>query len=559
MDRFSEINLKSAMENEIYESSYRNKRHFSFGKNWQEFLQHVDTSRIEEAERSLVDFLGGREALTGKTFIDIGCGSGLFSLAAIRLGAKRVVSIDVDDFSLACAEHLSATIGQPKNWEIRKASALDPTLSKELGTFDIVYSWGVLHHCGDMYQAFRNIIPLVGSSGHLYIALYNENRRLLEGTSSFWVSFKRWYNQQPLVIKRLADALYTAYYVIGLAFNWVNPITYISRYRSLRGMSFMTDIRDWLGGHPYEYATVSQIREYFEIKGFRLTKSNPARSIGCNEFLFEPAAITPSPAAPEVSILTSVHNGAKTLDRCLESLRQQTFQGFAVVAVNDASTDATEEILKKWQTIFGSNRFHIITNSENLGLTLSLNRGLEEIHSEFTARIDADDWWEPTKIESQLSRLHDRDEIGVLGCNYENHRDTRSSTSCLPLTDAAIRSSILRRNPFAHSCVIFRTALVKKLGSYDPGARYGQDYELWLRLLPYTRFANLETVLCHRSVERGISATRQREQMRQGMKTQIRYIRKYRWPFYSYLYLTELFILSLIPDPIRKLKQRFIP
>lgn len=274
------------MENEIYESSYKNKNHFSFGKNWQDFLQHVDASRIEEAERSLIEFLGGQEAIAGKTFIDIGCGSGLFSLAAVRLGAKRVVSIDVDEFSLACAKHLSETIGQPKNWEIRKGSALDPTLSKQLGIFDIVYSWGVLHHSGDMYQALRNVIPLCGVSGRLYIAIYNENHRLLEGTSSFWVSFKRWYNQRSLPIKRFADAIYTTYYVIGLLFNWINPIRYINHYRSLRGMSFMTDIRDWLGGYPYEYASVEKIVTSFKEQGFECTKINPARSIGCNEFLF---------------------------------------------------------------------------------------------------------------------------------------------------------------------------------------------------------------------------------------------------------------------------------
>jgi glycosyltransferase involved in cell wall biosynthesis len=254
-----------------------------------------------------------------------------------------------------------------------------------------------------------------------------------------------------------------------------------------------------------------------------------------------------------------VHNGADTLERSLESLKQQTVREFNIIAINDASTDTTGEILRKWQIIIGADRFRIITNPENLGLTHSLNLGLEIIHTVFTARIDADDWWESTKLESQLARLHDRDEIGVLGCNYENHRDSRKTVSHLPLTDATIRSGIIRRNPFAHSCVIFRTALIKKLGGYDAGTRYGQDYELWLRLLPHTRFANLETVLCHRSVERGISATRQREQMRQGMKTQVRYIRKYHWPLYFYLYLTELFILSLIPDPVRKLKQRFIP
>lgn len=274
------------MQNELYEQSYRNKRHFSFGKNWQGFLRSLNTERIENAKKSLSDFLDGTESIAGKTFVDIGCGSGLFSLAANRLGAQRIVSIDIDDFSLSCVKHLHKKEGSPKNWEIISGSALDEKFLENLGIFDIVYSWGVLHHTGDMYRALENVIALTHPKSKLYIALYNDNQRILEGSSKFWVKAKRLYNRSSSLEKRLFEVIYTVYYVIGLAANFVNPISYIRNYQSLRGMNFMTDIKDWLGGYPYEYATTEEIVEFFAKKGFDCEKTVPARSIGCNEFLF---------------------------------------------------------------------------------------------------------------------------------------------------------------------------------------------------------------------------------------------------------------------------------
>lgn len=275
------------MNNELYEDSYENQNHFSFGKNWQNFLKTLNNEKIKEAKKSLTDFLGGEENIKGKTFVDIGCGSGLFSLAALRLGASRIVSVDIDNASVACVKYLYKKEGAPKQWDIQTGSALNKEFINTLGAFDIVYSWGVLHHTGNMYQALENVTSLVNNKGNLYIALYNDNQRIMEGSSSFWLSVKKLYNLSPWLVKKVMETIYTAYYITGLILNGKNPITYIQNYQSLRGMNFMTDIKDWLGGYPYEYASIEKIVSFYDNLGFRCNKTNPARSIGCNEFLIK--------------------------------------------------------------------------------------------------------------------------------------------------------------------------------------------------------------------------------------------------------------------------------
>lgn len=271
---------------DLYENSYQNSKHFSFGKNWQLFLESLNSERINNAKKSLFNFLG-KDNIKGRTFVDIGCGSGLFSLAAYKLGVKRIVSIDIDEFSLSCVSQLNKSEGDPKNWEIKKGSALDIEFIENLGKFDIVYSWGVLHHTGDMYLALKNITNLVNKNGKIYIAIYNDNQIALEGTSEFWVKLKKYYNHSNNFVKNKIEYLYIFYYIVGLMVGGKNPIKYIQNYKTLRGMNYWTDVKDWLGGYPYEYATTMQIIDYFGALGFKCTKLNPARSIGCNEYLFE--------------------------------------------------------------------------------------------------------------------------------------------------------------------------------------------------------------------------------------------------------------------------------
>lgn len=259
---------------------------------------------------------------------------------------------------------------------------------------------------------------------------------------------------------------------------------------------------------------------------------------------------------PHVSILLSVHNGAHTLHRCLTSIYEQTFQDFEIVCVNDGSTDATAEILDTWQVTFGSEKMRILTNESSIGLTRSLNRGLDIIAGTYTARIDADDFWHKEKLEKQAYFLKTHPDYGIIGCNYTNVSSDRQVNISLKETDAEIRQSIIKRNPFAHSCVIFRTELIRTLGKYNEHIRYGQDYDLWLRCLPKTKFYNLPEFLCTRSIDQGISLEKQREQMWQSIKTQVKYIRKYHYSFANYFFLLEPLIVIMSPTCIKNVKRK---
>lgn len=127
------------------------KNRFTFGKNWARFLKVLNEDRIWQAEESLKNMLQ-TNTLQGLSFLDAGSGSGLFSLAAARLGAARIHSFDYDPQSVACTAELRRRFF-PKHpaWTIEQGSVLDKEYLAGLGKYDVVYSWGVLHHTGAMW------------------------------------------------------------------------------------------------------------------------------------------------------------------------------------------------------------------------------------------------------------------------------------------------------------------------------------------------------------------------------------------------------------------------
>ena len=169
---------------------------FQFGENWAQFLKLLDDERIRSAEQSLIDMVG-LDSLDGKTFVDVGSGSGLFSLAARRLGAK-VTSFDYDPRSVACTAELKRRFcPNDRRWSVEQGSALDREYLAGLGKFDVVYSWGVLHHTGAMWDALANVVDLVSPRGQLFIAIYNDQGR----ASRFWKRVKHAFVIAPAPLK----------------------------------------------------------------------------------------------------------------------------------------------------------------------------------------------------------------------------------------------------------------------------------------------------------------------------------------------------------------------
>ncbi len=254
---------------------------FEFGRNWNAFLSTLNEQRIEEAEKSLREMLEVKD-LRGKRFLDIGSGSGLFSLAARRLGAE-VRCFDYDPFSVACTQQLkSRYFPDDSGWIIEQGSALDTEYLKSLGKFDVVYSWGVLHHTGDMWQALANAAGLVDEKGLLFIAIYNR----CKFASKFWWRIKKTYCS-GVIGKIFVCGIFIPYFFLkGCAESVVNRENVFSQYKKYRGMSIYYDWIDWLGGFPYEYANVEEIFSFFKAKGFTLKNIKSTNSPSNNQFVF---------------------------------------------------------------------------------------------------------------------------------------------------------------------------------------------------------------------------------------------------------------------------------
>jgi 2-polyprenyl-6-hydroxyphenyl methylase/3-demethylubiquinone-9 3-methyltransferase len=261
---------------------------FEFGENWRRFLKLLDERRIANAEQSLRKMLEVDD-LEGRTFLDIGSGSGLFSLAARRLGA-RVCSFDYDPQSVACTRELKRRFfDNDQSWQVLTGSALDQAFVSSLGTFDVVYSWGVLHHTGDMWLALENASLPVRPGGKLFVAIYNDTG----SQSRRWLWIKRVYNQLPQLLRGPFAILVSTPQETKSALSSVlrlRPQDYVNswtRYDPERGMSHWRDIVDWVGGYPYEVATPEEIFDFFSAKGFRLTRLHCGDvGLGCNEFVF---------------------------------------------------------------------------------------------------------------------------------------------------------------------------------------------------------------------------------------------------------------------------------
>ena len=276
-----------------FDAEVESGERFEFGENWSRFLEVLDQDRIAEAQSSLQQMLD-RDDLSGLTFLDLGSGSGLFSLAAAHLGAQRVHSVDYDPGSVACTRELKSRYGPPAtDWTVAQGSALDAAYLHSLGGFDIVYSWGVLHHTGDMWSALGNAAQAVADHGRLFISIYNDQG----ARSALWRAVKRLYNRLPQAARLpFVFAVMVPREVLTAAKSVVRgrPLEYVrgwTNYKSTRGMSRWHDLVDWVGGYPFEVAKPEEILDFLRPRGFDLERMKTCGGgLGCNQFVFKRTA-----------------------------------------------------------------------------------------------------------------------------------------------------------------------------------------------------------------------------------------------------------------------------
>lgn len=259
--------------------------HFAFGKNWSDYARTVGEPEIAEAVRGLERLVPARD-LEGRSFLDIGCGSGLHALAAARLGVSRILALDIDADSVATTRDVLTRHEVKIPWRAETVSVFDLSPATQ-GQFDVVYSWGVLHHTGAMWEAVAKASAMVTPGGLFIFALYRTTHM-----DPFWVAEKCWYAKAPEPLQKLARGTFMGAFAAAYTLKGGNFRRYVEGYKSARGMSWSHDVHDWLGGYPYETALPHEVEAllrplgFEKVREFARGKTVGLFGSGCDEFVY---------------------------------------------------------------------------------------------------------------------------------------------------------------------------------------------------------------------------------------------------------------------------------
>jgi 2-polyprenyl-6-hydroxyphenyl methylase/3-demethylubiquinone-9 3-methyltransferase len=251
---------------------------FSFGENWASFLSQADAAAFVRARADIIAWLG-EDGVHGKRVLDLGCGSGIHSSCLHALGARELVSVDLDPASVTTARSLWQSAGTPASWRVLQGSALDSGFLAGLGTFDLVYSWGVLHHTGALWQALDHAADATGPGGRLWVTIYTSGPLYPRH-----LALKQRYNRAGALGKWWLERTHILRCMLGRLRRRQNPFTW--NQAKDRGMDTWHDLIDWLGGLPYEVASADEMVRWGRRHGFTLEWIDTAAEGSCSGYVF---------------------------------------------------------------------------------------------------------------------------------------------------------------------------------------------------------------------------------------------------------------------------------
>ena len=261
---------------------------------------------------------------------------------------------------------------------------------------------------------------------------------------------------------------------------------------------------------------------------------------------------------PKVTVLMSVYNGEKYLKEAIDSIFAQTFTDYEFLIINDGSTDRTQEILESYK----DNRVRLFQQN-NMGLTRSLNRGVQLSRGEYVARMDADDIALPERLENQVAFLEKHPEVGVVGSFHSevNASLRKSIVKKFPAEDMAIKKTLIKENPFSHPTVMMRRKIFDRANLYneDEKYKYVEDYELWFTFLKVCKFANIpKALVIKRFIPTGASIANDDVQLRNAFYLRVRAISEGCFPWWYRIYLIKPFIAYKTPMRLRRVIRKYL-